>query len=489
MSSKLLAGLWHQHVDNGTDFQLVQGEKEEDLHLVSQPGIRWAIDKYGVERIEVIARARDHYDQFRRETLHFGKRLALYGRESYRPISGWVVDVQPIGEKQVKYVAKGPGWRLADEYGPTVTNYTETTTTGAMAVNFLTDDVRVLDGDMTEVDDPGTALGGWRHVAKLGTRPSEFVKFAINASDASGNIWDFWMQDNPFAATDVKFFKPYFKDRSLRTTPDWVITRKDLVSLSMNLSIYDARSRNIVFYGLHQSTCTAGGSATVLNDTGAAFLDGSFTVGDTINNITDESTGRIRDIVNGTQINSSTLSGGSANTFATSDKYSIERKAVWNFQAAQRAISLSSSFPILRTISEHHTDMSSTQATNRALAMREQFSYPVQAASFSIGAAKIRDSAGGLHPLWRVIENGGGVIEISDLFPNTGTGTDNLTRFFITSLDYDGTSKQLRVSVDVPDRRLDVALAEAGIIRGETVQRGKPPFRGLLGGLTPRDAG
>ncbi|MCP5016116.1 MAG: hypothetical protein GY938_12725 [Ketobacter sp.] len=459
------------------------------MKLVSQPGIRWAINRHGVERIEVIARARNHYDQYRRMTLHFGKRLVLYGRESYRPISGWIVDVQPIGEKQVRYVAKGAGWRLDDEYGPTVTSYTETTTTGAMLENFLTDDVRILDGDMSEVDDPGTALGGWSHTAKQGTRAGDFVKFAINASDSSGNIWDFYMQDNPFSGTAVNFFKPFFKNRALRTTPDWIVKRKDLTSLTMNLSIYDARSRNIVFYGLHQSTCTAGGSATVLNDTGASFLDGSFTVGDTITNITDESTGRIRDIVSGTQINSSTLSGGTLNTFTTGHKYSIERKAVWNLQSAQRAISLSSSFPILRTISEHHTDMSSTQATQRALAMREQFSYPVQAASFSIGAAKIRDSAGGLHPLWRVIENGGGVIEISDLFPNTGTGTDSLTRFFITALDYDGTSKQLRVAVDVPDRRLDVALADAGIIRGETVQRGKPPFRGVLGGFTPRSAG
>jgi hypothetical protein len=48
---------------------------------------------------------------------------------------------------------------------------------------------------------------------------------------------------------------------------------------------------------------------------------------------------------------------------------------------------------------------------------------------------------------------------------------NNSTVFFITALDYDNVSGQMRVVVDNPDRRLDVRLFTAGILNGEMVGR------------------
>jgi hypothetical protein len=49
--------------------------------------------------------------------------------------------------------------------------------------------------------------------------------------------------------------------------------------------------------------------------------------------------------------------------------------------------------------------------------------------------------------------------------------TNNLDTFFITSMDYDYTSNQLRVGVNVPDSRLDAKLRMAGILGSEMIAR------------------
>ena len=78
--------------------------------------------------------------------------------------------------------------------------------------------------------------------------------------------------------------------------------------------------------------------------------------------------------------------------------------------------------------------------------------------------------------MWSPVFAGGGLIQITDLYPAAAAslsqdGTNNLDTFTITSMDYDYTSNQLRVGVNVPDSRLDAQLRMAGILGSEMIAR------------------
>jgi hypothetical protein len=78
-------------------------------------GVNWRLDSHGVGRIEVTIRARSKIDQYDRYKNHLGHRIALYGSDCYRPISGYITDVEYAGAGRVTYTAKGPGrvaWRM-----------------------------------------------------------------------------------------------------------------------------------------------------------------------------------------------------------------------------------------------------------------------------------------------------------------------------------------------------------------------------------------
>ena len=255
-------------------------------------------------------------------------------------------------------------------------------------------------------------------------------------SSTNGEIWDFWLVDEPMLWGELREFKPFFKNRADRTEPDWYVSVKDFTNFSLERGMYDYRSAATIYYGTYTGTAT-GGSATSLVDSGATFLDGRFDVGDVVVNITDDSRGRIREIVSNTTLNLSTLSGGSANAFATSDDYSIEASKRWNYQTSNDGI-----FEHLnRILTEHRPEMNSTQAAQYAAALESYYKTPVQSASFILSAPYIRDANGAQRPLWAPIFDGGGIIQITDLYPagavSLNEATNNLNTFFIQTMDYD----------------------------------------------------
>lgn len=96
---------------------------------------------------------------------------------------------------------------------------------------------------------------------------------------------------------------------------------------------------------------------------------------------------------------------------------------------------------------------------------------PIQVQSFAIRSDFIRDGNGAKWPLWEVIAQGGGYIQIVDLYPTATTSLNQETTFFITALDYDHTSRQLRVTVNVLDRALDARLKREKILPSKRVAR------------------
>ena len=268
-------------------------------------------------------------------------------------------------------------------------------------------------------------------------------------------------------------FTPYFKNRANRTSVNWKVSINDLSSLTLDRSITDLRTVAVIWYGTIQGTAT-GGSSTTLIDSGATFGDGSIGVNDDVKNITDGSTARIRSIDSNTQLTITTLSGGSGNNFASSDDYSITAKNLRNFGSQGSGSSVLSG---IRYHAEHLPKLNATQAGQYADATYNFYSTPVQSAAFTVSSPWIKDSNGNKHPLWAPIFQGGGIIQIIDLYPATAVsltndGTNNLDTFFITSMDYDYTTNQLRVGVNVPDSRLDARLRMAGILGSEMVARG-----------------
>lgn len=458
-------------------FHITGGTMAEAFEQPERIGIRWNLETYGVERIEVTVKAKSALDQYDRMNSHFGgtnaamQRLAVFDNLVYNCVSGFIVNLRPEGTRRVTYIAKGPGWNHSDQYGPTDTSYTSSTTTSAMLKNFLDDDVFVLESDLSNVDETSTQLGGWQHPQNIGMYPAKFIEFARKAGNSAGELWDYYCIDRPLNFGNLRDFTPYFKNRANRTTVNWRVSINDLARLDLDRDMSSYRSGSVVWFGTYTGTATSG-SATVLNDTGASFAAGNIAVGDEVRNITDGSVARIRQINSNTQLTLTTLTGGSANVFASSDVYGIESKTIFASQSDQHA-----SFTHLnRRIAEHVPQLNSTQGTQYATALLNFYGKPVQSAAFTVSAPYIRDANGAKRPLWAPIFEGGGLIQITDLYPaaavSLNQATNNLDTFFITALDYDYTSNQLRVGVNVPDSRLDARLAAQGILGSAGIARG-----------------
>lgn len=469
--SRLYAGRFSGNTTNGQMYEAF-GE-------IERLGIRWNIESFGIERIEITVRAKSALDQYNRMNTHFGGttaqlyRIGVFDSNVYNSVSGYITGIRPEGQNKVTYIAKGPGWNHYDYFGPTYTSYTTSTTTSAMLIKFLEDDMTILSDDMSNIEETNTALGGWQHPPRFGIYPGDFIEYARKASNSAGQLWDYYCKDSPMEWGAIKQYVPYFRNRALRTSPDWKVSISDLSQLQLDRDMSEFRSHVVLWYGTYAMTAAAGGNGTTLNVTGATFLDGRFSVGDEVRNITDGSTARIREIASNTQLLTSTLSGGSDNLFQTGDSVSIQSKTLWNHEDVTYSPAVF--HHLNRYKAEHRPDMSQTQAGYYANALHDFYSTPVQSAAFTVSSPYIRDGNGARRPLWAPIFEGGGVIQITDLYPaaavSLNQATNNIDTFFITSMDYDYTSNQLRVGVNVPDSRLDAKLKMAGILGSEMIAR------------------
>jgi len=224
-----------------------------------------------------------------------------------------------------------------------------------------------------------------------------------------------------------------------------------------------------------------GGSGTTLVDTAADFVTAGARIGDRVFNGTDDCAGTVTTVAATTLTCSGGFSGGTANAFVAGDNYRVasvftasDAYAIKTQATTNRATSTSATVSYwAKEIAVFESGMNLTQAQQYAASLVDDDAQQVQ--SFIVSSSFIRTGINVKVGLFDVIANGGGYIQIEDLYPAGNLfdlSLDRLTTFFITGLDYDYKTNQLRVQVDRPDRRLDVRLRRAQILGSESIHRG-----------------
>lgn len=437
---------------------------------VESAGVRWSIETFGTDRIEVIIQAKNRLDVYDRMKNHNGQRLALYSSWCYRPISGNIVKVESLGGNRVMYVARGPRWRHDDLL--VRSTFPTGQDTNERLEDLLTDFVDITSSDYSDIDATGKDAAEFQTQWPRGNYPSAIIDAYRQMSDASSNPWDYWCVDEPFNATSLRQFKPYFKNRNAQTVK-WVARLEDMQVPTLSRSIEELKSFVRVWYGSFQTAvATADATGKTLVASPANFTGFQVTAGDRVTNITDGSRGKVESVTSASTLVlvGTGLQGGTDDQFDLADEIYITREDAWYSEAAS-----ATGAPITRHFDHNNKLFRAEQAESYADALIDFYGVPIQQQSFVITSPFIRDANGARWPLWEVIAQGGGVLQVPDLYPAAaqfGGGLDRLTTFFITALDYDYTSNRLQVRVDSTDGRLDAQLRMAGILGGEMIARG-----------------
>lgn len=108
----------------------------------------------------------------------------------------------------------------------------------------------------------------------------------------------------------------------------WDVSGAQWVAIDGTEQEYDLAANTLIVYPSAPAdvtgTADAGGSATTLIDAAATFLSAGIAVGDPARNSTDGSVAVVASVDSDTQITTSALSGGGANTWASADSYAID---------------------------------------------------------------------------------------------------------------------------------------------------------------------
>lgn len=228
-------------------------------------------------------------------------------------------------------------------------------------------------------------------------------------------------------------------------------------------------------------TTNDAGGGTALIDQNTNFSNVGAQVGDIIKNDSDRSQGTVTGIATTYQTNDTLqISGGMTGPGGTNngadERYSLYGSPATSDAYAIRTAAANVVEANVTTIdyweweyAEEQSGMDATQAEQYANSLLVY--EPQQVEPIVITAPFIRDTTGARWPLWEVIAQMGErrTILISDLFPSAatlGATADRRSVFYITSLEYNGDNRSLRVGLDRPDRRLDARLAREKILGG-----------------------
>ncbi len=479
--SKLLAGRFEQ--DDSSAALLEQFDSIESL------GIDWAVDDFGVTRIEAIVKANGSYDAYQRyDDVKKGHRFAVYGDDLHKPVSGWIFETEWLPGDRIRYIAYGVNFRMEDAY---IVRKFDPTDDIQTAVTYIASKIKVASTNTDNIAANATTLDGWNTSYPQGDYPSEAIPQLLDMSDSNNAIYDFRMIDEPLAATSLQQFTPYYTKRDSTSSADWIIKRADLATSGLKISRNIAEYANIVrvWYGIIEGTSTAvtantmtdaaatfyddgvqpgdqitnvtkgghtrvisvdsqtvlthegwrpklrgiatGGSATTLVDTEADFVnDGVIITTNTVKNIADDSTGIITGVT-ATQLTiGAAMSGGKTNEAG-------ERYEVFADMIATEDYSIATSAQV--KYEEYQIDKGDLWNRERSVFERSMNSTqaaqyakvlatidPQQVQSFIISAPFISDGNGAKRPLFDVIAYGGGYIQLSDLYPAAAQFSDAL---------------------------------------------------------------
>jgi hypothetical protein len=230
-------------------------------------GVRWSLPG-GIQRIEVVIKTRNKYELYERMNTHAGQRIAIYSPQMTLPNSGWIYEVNAMGDGQVEYVAFGSWRRLKEVYDVTI--YDPTDTTGEVLKTALADHCLFYNSTSSNISISGSAIGGWQVADEIGSTLQDIIQDMIDMSDSTYRRYDFVMIDEALSGTSLRKLFAGFQPRSSTAAINWQVDVSELGGLRTGMGIIDTFSNFVIFYDTVGGTAT-GGSATTLIDTGAAF--------------------------------------------------------------------------------------------------------------------------------------------------------------------------------------------------------------------------
>jgi hypothetical protein len=506
----------------------------EQFKSVESAGIRWQLDKFGMTRMEVIVNRTDAFSAFDSYANHQGQRLALYSDWVSLPISGWITECVWLSANQIKYIVKGPSVRMMEKLvrrfydsSTTLTDVIENVLDSYVTIDDGTTDEIEANATTTNGWNPDQPEGEYpiniiRDILKLSNSNFDIIDF-----------W--FTDNPMLAGSLQQYKPHYQARDTAVLNPDWVLNRRDIDKLNLSRGITNVATVSRVWYGLVAGTFTAvaatvltdagatfitdgvspgdkitnintggvtnivnvvsqtqlnfdgwkakttgtadGGSTTTLTDATVDFIDLGVLVGDVLTNINDFSTGTITSVATNTLTIAGAMSGGKTNedgeryevsaVALTGDDYSIKTTNPNRFEEVQIEPNTEAFWP--SEVAEFINNSNSTQAAQIAeLGLSNEAE---QEQSFTVRSDFIRDGNGSEWPLWQPIVNGGGTVQIVDLFPEATASLNQETVFKITAMDYDHKSRQLRFTVDNVDAKLDAKLERRGILSSTTIQR------------------
>lgn len=304
-------------------------------------GIRWNVERYGLQRLEFTIKARSREDLYDRLNNHLGHRVGVIGSAVYKPITGFVTGVEPLGGYRLRYVAKGPYvWLLRDLVN---TIYTTAGQISANLQTLLTNNCEATGANYDNIASNTTTLGGYQNRYPEGSYPGDIITAWLNKSDSSSNIYDFWLVDNPLDGLAVQEWIPHYAARSSTASINWQVDRNDLSRLTQSRDINALRTNVTVYYGTidgthdgpskgnsFAGTHDGGNNSADLIDTGENFEEKGVKRGDAVHNTDDNSSAVVASLSTDTNPNDTIvfqgdgLTGGTDNDFDTGDNYTIE---------------------------------------------------------------------------------------------------------------------------------------------------------------------
>lgn len=301
----------------------------ETFDGIEKLGIRWSLEGHGIERIELTMPARNRNDFYDRLENHHGQRIAIYPDYLIRPMSGFVSEVQADGFNRVKYIVKGPAWRLENLLDTTV--YDLTPPIREVLISTLTNYAPIIDDtNFSNLEANSASLAGWQPKFPEGNYPTEIIGEMVEKRDDVGNVFDFWIQDQPFSGVSLRDFEAYYKSRNTLLGADWIVSLSDLGDISLARDINDLVTNSYVYYGTLVGTISAVTSYNVFLPNLEGELSGTSLVlnsgivpGDKVTNITRNFSTKVLDVSFSTSrlitelpsnVASGTATGGSATT-------------------------------------------------------------------------------------------------------------------------------------------------------------------------------
>ena len=435
-------------------------------------GVRWALPG-GLQRLEFSVRKQNYFSGYRAYENQLGDGVALFDTPLYRPVvDGWIYEVVPDG-RHVHYICAG-GWkRMSDQYetgNPSAT----TDHTDVYLKSVLTNHAPAISTDQSNIDDTGTDIGEYRVDEIQGATPQEIVRDLLKmGTSTGGEILDFWLVPARLDGTDLQAPLPYLKARASGVGIDYQVNRRDLRDLDFSRHIWGLANDVETYYTFStQLTNNENGNATTITvDDGSGFAEGNGIV------IFINGGGSHKTIVDGVTGNDITIEDGlpalnAGNPVANAGNR-VYRENLTTSGGSTDATSQGNYWQ--RQRHEVLEELDQTQDSQYEDILLNTYKNPVQQAAFTIGSRTIKEISGPEYPLWRMLINPGW-IRVNDLFPAASLATlslDALRVFRIVALDYDHTSRTMRVVPDniEGDSRLDVILQRAGFGIGQIVQR------------------